>query len=724
MSTRHLVAGLTGAALLLSCLAAHADEGMWPLYELDKLNYQELQARGLALDKTAIYNPAGPDLADAIVELSGGTASFISADGLLITNHHVAFDAVQAQSTPENNYIEKGFYAPTRADELPAIGYDAYVVLSIEDVTAKVKQVVKDKMTDMERYKAIDKVKKAIIAKAEAGRDVRCSVEDMYDGLQYMLYTHLKIKDIRMVYIPPEAIGNYGGDIDNWMWPRHTGDFAFMRAYVAPDGSTADYAKENVPYRPKSYLPISSAGVREGDLTLILGFPGRTQRYSTSFVVDNLVNFFYPLVIQTYGDLLKIINTAGEQDPSAGIRMAGTASYYDNYYKNSIATIEGMKKANILEQKRRTEIELKEFLNSTPEMAKKYGSLFPTLDSLHRVSMVTRDKDFFMGWFLNSTEYMRFANMLWRWADQREKPNAERDAGYQNRDTLPARVRMEEAQVNLVPSVDKENFKYFIRKILALPSSQKIAVIEDRFAGTSGAERDRQIDQWTDQLYEGTAVGSLDQRLKMFAMKKKDLEGLNDPFIALAKSLQPELQGMRDRRKEHDGAHAILGARMVEAFMDWKKGQVYPDANGTMRLSYGTVVGYTPRDAVSYKYMTGLTGVMEKESGVVPFIVPPELKSVYQKKDFGRYLDPVIKDIPVDYLTTNDGTGGNSGSPVLNGKGEIIGLDFDSNYESVAKDYWYMTDISRSITLDIRYVLFLLDKVYHLDGLMKELTIH
>jgi len=714
--------------LLISCIGLLAasvigDEGMWPLYDLDKLPWEDLERLGLELGPDDIFNPGGGGLSDAVINLGGGSASFVSETGLIVTNHHVAYGAIQKQSTVDANYLRDGFYAPTPTDEIPAIGYNVYVTLAVEDVTDRIATALDDSMDDLDRYLAIDGAIKEIVAEAETGRDVRCEVAKMFGGSRFMLYTYFQIRDIRIVYAPPESIGKFGGDIDNWMWPRHTGDFSFLRAYVAPDGSSADYSPDNVPYRPKRFLPISSQGIEDGSFAMMIGFPGRTQRYRDSYSIDYLVNVYYPHSIEILEDELVIIDEASVRDSAVGLRLASKKAGINNWLKKNIGTLEGFERGDILRKSRHREQALSQFLSANPELNAEYGSVLHSLDSLHRASLKTAKRDMIFGRLIWGADYLNMASTIYRWAVEREKENLERDRGYQDRDTLRAIKRLRHAQINLIPSVDRMFFTYFARRALELPSGQKIEAVERLFAGGADGGGSEYIDEVADRMYAGSRIGDLDARLDMFHMSREELEALDDPFMDLATALYPETEEMKERNRRKSGARNRLEPKLLRAYAIWKGRELYPDANGTKRLSYATVAGYSPRDAIRYHHLTGLAGVMEKETGADPFIVPEEVKQVYRDGDFGKYIDSSINDVPVNFLTTNDGTNGNSGSPVINGKGELIGIDFDSNYESVAKDYMYMPRLSRSIVVDIRYALFLMDEVYHLDNLLKELTI-
>jgi len=724
MHTKSFLSVMFILGIFLIAAGAGADEGMWPLYDLNKLDFDALYNRGLELTPDQIFNPGQGGLSDAVIDLGGGTASFVSEDGLIITNHHVAFGAIQRQSTVDTNYLRDGFYAPTREDEIPAIGYSVYVTLAVDDVTDQVKSVLTDDMDDLARYQAIENKIKEIVAACENGRDVRCEVAEMFEGISYTRYTYFQIRDVRIVYAPPDAIGKYGGEIDNWMWPRHTGDFSFLRAYVAPDGSSAEFSRDNVPYHPPVFLPIASNGVREGDFAMLIGFPGRTMRFQDSYSLDYLINVYYPNSVRHLKSELAIIDEASDLDSAVALRLASSAAGLNNWLKKSQGTIEGFKRSHILDARGKQEQALTDFLKSDPQLEAKYGYILPAFDSLNQEGMKTAYEDMYLGWLTRGSDYLSMASTIYRWAVEREKPDAEREPRYQDRDTTRTLERLKTAQINLIPSVDKTVFRYLVNLMSDLPSGQNIEAIENLFAGVPPDRRDSALARLADKYYAQTKVGNLDERVKMFHMSKTELENLHDPFIDLAIALFPDYKAMRERDKKASGATNRLTPKLVEAYAIWKNYDLYPDANGTKRFSYGSVKGYSPQDAVWYTYMTSLTGLMDKETGKDPFIVPGPLKEAYFSRNYGTYIDPLINDVPVNFLTDNDGTNGNSGSPVINGKGELIGLNFDGDYEGLGLDYMYRPDLCRSIMVDIRYVLFLIDRVYHLDNLMNELTIH
>ncbi|HEX9916949.1 MAG TPA: S46 family peptidase [candidate division Zixibacteria bacterium] len=701
-----------------------ADEGMWMLDSIDKLPWSKMREMGLKLSPKDVYNPKGDGIARAIVNVAGASGSFVSPEGLIVTNHHVAFSAIQRQSKPGQNYLKEGFHAKTKAEEIPAIGYNVYVTLSMDEITDKVLVAVDDRMDDLERYKAIEKRTKQIIDEAEAAKDVKCEVVSVYGGMQYYLFTYFKIKDVRIVYVPPLSIGEYGGEIDNWMWPRHTGDFSFLRAYVAGDGKSADYSPDNVPYRPEIYLKVSSAGIKEGDFAMMIGFPGWTARYSSSFSVEDMQNYYYFVDIGIREDLIKIMEQSSQEDSSVALRLSSKIKGIYNYLKKNQGVLEGFEKSKVLEHKREEERNLAQYLKENPQLDQKYGDVLPSLEKLYEDHKTYRDKDFILSWMISYCDFLGLASTINKWSIEKQKQDMEREPEYMDREIPQTRKNLENAQINLVPSCDKKILAYFLKKAHELPPGQKIEVVEKLFENKKGSPQDQVISDFVSYLYANTKIGTLQERMKMFDMTQEELEKLVDPFIDFARELEKEREVLKEKDKRFNGALSKLEPKLIQAYAEWKKGLTYPDANGTIRFNYGTVQGYIPGDAVFYKWITILTGVMQKNTGKEPFEVPIQLEEIYQKKDFGKYFDKSIGDVPVNFLTTNDGTNGNSGSPIMNGKGELIGLTFDGNYESMAADYEFEEEINRSINVDIRYVLFILDKVYHIENVLGELVIH
>lgn len=699
-----------------------ADEGMYLLNEIDKTLMEKMKKMGFELSLEEIYNTQGTGLASAVIRM-GATASFVSPKGLIITNHHVAFGAVQRISTPEKNYIENGFLAQSLDEEVPAPGYQASVLLSTQDVTKDVLSTVKKSMTDYERHMAIEKKTKEIIKKAEKKGDLECEVRAMNYGLKYYLFSYLKLKDIRIVYVPAQAIGEYGGDIDNWMWPRHTGDFAFLRAYVSPDGKPADYSKKNVPYEPKSYLKISTKGIKKNDFAMVMGFPGRTYRRLSSFGIESDQVFRYPFQIQTASDLIRIFEEFSKKDKKAAVKLISRIKGLNNGLKNNQGMLEGLIKTNLLEKKRAEEKAFLEFLKNNPEWEEKYGSLLSQIEAVYQDQKKIREKSALLRWIRRGSSMFNFALTINKWSIEKQKKDMEREPEYQERDLPRIKSRLKVAQRSLVPEADRKALAYFLKKALALPPSQKIKAVEKIIGQNPQVPKDQALEEFLEKLYRETGLTSVEKRVKMLHLSREELLRLNDPFIQFANELEKERELLNRKRKESSSALSRLMPVYIKGIEVWKKSTLYPDANGTLRLNFGKVKGYSPRDAVSYHYLTSLTGVVEKHTGADPFDVPEKLIAVYREKDFDPYVNKNINDVPVNFLTTNDSTGGNSGSPVLNGKGELTGLLFDGTYEAMYSDYYFNPQLTRTINVDICYVLFIAEKVDKAFNVLKELTL-
>jgi hypothetical protein len=640
------------AAALIAAVPAllSAEEGMWPIDQIGKLPWKDLQAMGLQLQPKQIYDGNGGGIAYAIVSLGGGTGSFVSPSGLILTNHHVAFQALQRTSTAEHNYMANGFNAASFEDEIPAPGYRAYVLLSIEDVTRKVLSAVADSMGDLERYNAIEKRIKEIVKYGEEGRDVECRVTSFYEGMQYKLFTQFVCKDVRIVYAPPEAIGNYGGDIDNWMWPRHTGDFSFLRAYVAPNGKPVEYAKENVPYKPAVYLATSLKGIKENDFTMIIGYPGRTGRYATSYAIAQMQDYSYPTRIAMFKDWLAILGEEAKRGEDIKIKVASFDQMLNNSMKNWEGMLEGFKKGSLLDKKIDSEASFARWLDMSPDMKKKYGDVLPGIAAHYEQQKAYRDKSLIVGQLNFGCQMLRAAVTLDRWSEEKAKPDLERRPGYQDRDVPRLRQSLRIIQMSYDPQVDRKVLRYFLVRAAGLPANQRIETLDAVLEGATGPEAEKRIDAFLDKLYAGTKLGSPDERLRMFELSREDLLKQGDPFVDFAVQLDKEGKVLEERDKAMGGALQRLTPRYMEAVMLWKGGNIYPDANGTMRLTYGTVKGYAPRDAVSYKYATTLTGVVQKHTGEDPFDCPKELLALHESLEFGEYEDTAFGDVPVDFL--------------------------------------------------------------------------
>ncbi|MBN1884149.1 MAG: S46 family peptidase [Candidatus Krumholzibacteriota bacterium] len=721
---RAVCLSVVALCLVLAAVPVGADEGMWQLDKLDKDLVRKMNALGLELSQKEIFTPKGGGIAYAIVDLGGGTGSFVSSRGLVLTNHHVAFGALQRASTTENNYIRDGFHAPTTADEIPARGYEVGVLRSIEDVTKKVLGAVDDGMTPLERFEAIERVRKELIAGAEEGGDVRCEIAELFGGMEYKLFTYFFIRDVRLVYAPPEAIGNYGGDIDNWMWPRHGGDFSFLRAYVAPDGSPADYSEENVPYEPAVHLAMSTGPLAEGDFVMIMGYPGSTYRHRSSYSIDHAENFLFPRRVAMFGGILDIIQEASAADGDAAIKLARLDAMLNNSMKNYQGQLEGFRKAGLLARKQAEEREFTAWLLSEPEMAARYGDVLPGIAVLYEENMATREiADLArLSGFLS--QMMRAAGTIYKWSVEKEKPDMDRDPGFQERDLPDLAQGLEMLDRGYHPATDRAILAFLLRMAADLPANQRLVAFDEMIEREEGATVEDRIESLLDRLYGGTKLGDAGERMRMFELSREDLLAEKDPFIEFAAAIRPQLDEIEETGKAWNGAITALRPRLIEAKRRWRGGSFYPDATSTIRLTYGTIAGYSPRDAVEYGWITRLGGVVEKHTGETPFDCPDALLDLYERRDFGRYRDEALDDVPVDFLSTCDITGGNSGSPIMNARGEVIGAAFDGNWESISADYLFNEDLTRTISVDSRYILFILEQFSGATSLLEEMSIH
>jgi hypothetical protein len=699
------------------------EEGMYLLDQIDPALFQQMKEMGLKLTPDQLYNEQGTSIAHAVVNLMGGTGAFVSPLGLILTNHHVAFGAVARISTPEKNYIEEGFLAQTLEEEIPAPGYQILVLKSMKDITAEMLSVIKPKMSDLERYKALEKKEKEIIKREEKQGDVECRVASMNYGSQYYLFTYMKLRDIRVVYVPPDAIGNYGGEIDNWMWPRHAGDFSFLRAYVSPDGKPADYSKDNIPYKPKVYLNFSTAGVKEGDFAMVIGYPGRTNRYRTSHGVKLDQEFRYPYTIKISKAIIDMFENLSKENKEYAIKLSYFIKAFANVMKNNQGMMEGLNKINLIDKKLKEEKDFQTFVMSNPDYAKKYGTLLSEIEKVYKQAELIQEKSALLRYWGFASPLFNAASTINKWTIEQEKKDIDREPGYQDRDLPDIKMRLEVMQRTLVPEADRKAMEFFLKEAAALPPEKQFKSLQQMIFSDPNISQEDAINKFLDKLYNNTKLTSAEERLRMLSMKRKDLLSLNDSFIEFASKLESEREIIRTKEKELSGALTRLMPPYLEAVSIWKQKKLYPDANGTMRLTFGQVKGYSTRDAVQYKYITSLTGLIQKNTGEEPFKCPEKLLKIYNEKDYDKYIDRYIDDVPVDFLTTHDSTGGNSGSPVINGKGELIGALFDGNYDALYSDYYYDPAVTRSINVDARYILFIADKLNNATSLLKELRI-
>ncbi len=705
--------------LVFTTAGAFAVEGMFPLNELHNLNKEKLQKMGLQIPLSEIRD----NVSKAVVSLGGGSGSFVSKDGLIVTNHHVAYRAIQFNANENHNYITKGFYAPSFDKELPAPGYYADIILSSKDITSLVNKSINKKMTDAERYKAIENAIKKIEADVESNNpQIRASVAAMYQGRQYLLFTKIRLRDIRLVYAPPAAIGEFGGDKDNFEWPRHTGDFSFLRAYVGPDGNPAAYSKDNVPYHPDHFLAISIKPLKKGDFTFILGFPGSTNRYMTADQLDFYLNKQIPLRLRLFKNIIEKLETIGSENKENAIRVAFWVKALNNSMKYYQGVYDGLNrdKAVALFQKR--DAKLLEWVEKC-KSGSKYKGLIQSINQINDKIKPIASKLTIMG-YMRLIPTFSAAGTVTRWAEEKSKPDLKRDPAYMNRNMPRMQARLKSMQRDLLIESDKTLMKYFLHQMAELPKAQWPETFQKTFETVPAADLSAAINKKVDDLYASTGLTDMATRMKYFNMSKKELAKVNDPLLKFGGAFADEIKALRDQNESLAGASSRLKPQLIDMIHVYSNNELYPDANSTIRFTYGSIMGYSPKEAIWYRPFTTLAGVVAKETGKTPFASPKKLLKLYQDKDFGTYGDPALGgNVPVDFLTDNDTTGGNSGSPTLNGKGQLIGLLFDGNYESISADYYFNPALTRSIVADADYMIFVLDKFSHAQNLLKEMTI-
>lgn len=676
----------------LICLAgiASAEEGMWTPSQLPELA-EELKSAGLEIDAATLADLTAHPMG-AVVWLGGCTASFVSDQGLVATNHHCAFGSIQHNSTDENNILRDGFLARSLDEELPASpGSRVLVTTEVVDVTEQILSAVPEGAKGKERYDAIEAAEKALIAECEEQEGMRCRVRSSYGGLLYLKFTMLEIRDVRLVYAPALSVGKYGGDVDNWMWPRHTGDFSFFRAYVGPDGMPAEFAPENVPYQPKHWLRVSVAGVEDGDFVMVAGYPGRTNRYRLADEVDFRINRYYPMARKVYGEILASAERAVKLYPDAKLKTEPMLSGLNNMTKNYDGMMAGFDRTDVVSMKRKLERDLEAWIASDPERSASYGGALDDLRQLVAKEQENSERDLYWG-AVRYWSLLRSAARLYRLANERLKPDMERKPGYQDRDLSRISKSLERMERRYDARVDRHMIRKKITMYASLPRDKRIDEWDKHFGiGDDGVDEET-LDRVLDEMYSKTGLEDLETRRGWMKASVDDFEESDDPFIRLAIAIYPTDLEMEAEEEALAGDFKEARPRFMEALIAFQKSQgmqVYPDANSTLRVTTGHIAGYHPREDVWYEPFTKLEELLEKETGVEPFNSPSALLNAVRANDHGPYALDALGSVPVNFLSTLDTTGGNSGSPTLNSRGELVGLLFDGAWESLLSDWYY-----------------------------------
>ena len=701
--------------LILINFNLSSDEGMWEPYELTKLQ-KELKQSGFSKDVSGLTDLFSHPM-NAIVSLGGCSAAFVSPDGLIATNYHcIESSFLQFNSSKNENLFETGFVAKTKdAEKRSAPGARVYVTTSSTEITDDVLSGISDQTESLRRSELIEENKKRIIKNCESSEEIECRVRSFFSGETYKLEKVLKIKDVRLVYAPPAYVGEYGGEIDNWMYPRHTGDFALLRAYVGKDQSVKEFNKENIPYKSKSFLKISAKGVSDGDFVMVLGYPGRTNRLLTFNEINWDLTTGFEESIKYLQRGIKLIDDHTNEADGSKLKYRGRKSGFENYYKKISGQNNGAKNFNLLEIEKENWEQFLKFANSNG--SKIELSLLEELLDLIDESL---DENLARRYYGNST-LISMAQRIYRNAVEQGKPDQERKQGYQERDQERIRNGIKRMDYSFDSRVDKaifldrlSSYSNFDAK-LRRPDYSKNLLLDDDFELTK---------KKVSELYSSEFT-TADAMMKLKDMSLDELDSSNDPLISFVRSIYPETLVYEKKYDERSARRQLLKSNFIKLLRQYYQSnnkEIYADANGTLRVTYGNVSGVELKDGVYYKPFTTLEGIVEKHSGQEPFNVGEKLLNKISKKDYGTYYFEPIDSVPVNFISTLDITNGNSGSATINSDFDLVGLAFDGMLETIIADYKYIPQ-ARSISVDSRYLLWTLEKVEGADNILKELTI-
>jgi len=718
MKNKKKMRKLSFLLLLVTLFAgkAFADEGMWLPSLIHKLNINEMQEMGLQLSADDIYSINNSSLKDAVVALDRGscTAELVSEDGLLLTNHHCGFGEIQAHSSVENDYLQDGFWAMTRDAELPNPGKTVSFLVRIEDVTDKVLANVTDNMSEEERRNEIRSVTSKLENEAKGDTHYETYVRNFFNSNQYFLFVTETFRDIRLVGAPPQALGKFGGDTDNWMWPRHTSDFAMFRVYAGPDGKPADFAEENVPYHPKHFLPISLKGIEEGDFAMVMGYPGSTNRYKTSYGVDYTMQVTNPVRVEVREEKLDILDDYMNTSQKARIQYASKYAGSSNYYKYSIGQNRGLKNLEVIAKKKELEDEFTSWVNANSERREKYGEALKYIADTYADNADNKAREYMAESLIRGPEIFMFAYRtlpLYRMLE-------EGDHGADREQMIADRIA--ESLDNFYKDYHAETDMKVAAALMELYAENNPVKYHPDFFEDA---RKKGFEKYTEKMFRKSMFDDQEELTEFLkAPRFKDLK--KDWVFQASRDIFDKFREIGELASQKDDQLAKGRRLFVAGLMEMQEDKsFYPDANSTMRLTYGQVLDYEPRDGVIYKHYTTTDGYLEKEiPGDNEFHVPERMKNLLHAEDFGRYANEE-GELVACFITNNDITGGNSGSPVINGNGELIGIAFDGNWEAMSGDIAFEPELQRCINVDIRFVLWVIDKYAGATHLIDEMLI-
>jgi len=696
-----------------------ADEGMWIPMLVEKLNYATMQEMGLKLTAEQIYSTNQSSLKDAIVIFGRGcTGEMISDKGLLLTNHHCGYGSIQSVSSVENDHLTNGFWAASFAEEIPIPGLTVQFLIRMDDVTSRMMHNINADMTEADRRKALAENRKAIEEEAIKDTHYNAIVKDYFEGNEFYLLVYETFRDVRLAGTPPEVIGKFGADTDNWMWPRHTGDFALFRVYAGPDNKPAEYSAENVPFKPRHHLPISIEGVKKGDFSMILGNPGSTDRYLTSWGVEMAINESNPTIVKIRAEKLRIMEEGMEASEKVRLQYASKHAGTSNYWKYFIGQTRGLKRLNVADKKKQIEEDFTHWIEASPEHMAAYGQALPLISGAYQtLGTYNLQRWYLTEAVMRGSEVPGYANRFKRLADLLADKNADKDAV--NKEIERLKKGIDDHFKNFDAGIDQNMLANMMRMFYNdVASEHQPALLRE-----IGNQYKGNFDAWAADVFSKTNFAD-PSKVRALLNNPKAKTIARDPAFVLIRAFS-ELSEQLQKNTALANDNLQKGNRLfVAGLMAMQPGKVfYPNANFSLRLTYGTVQDYYPADAVHYNYVTTMTGIMEKEDPTTwEFVVPEKLKEIYKNKDFGPYGTKDGQMI-VNFLTDHDITGGNSGSPVIDGQGRLIGLAFDGNWEAMSGDIAFEPALQRTISVDIRYVLLVMDKFANAQNLIQELDI-
>ncbi len=695
-----------------------ADEGMWLLPLLEQLNISDMKGLGCALSADDIYNINHSSLKDAVIIFGEGcTGAMVSEEGLLFTNHHCGFDQVQYHSTLDHNYLNDGFWAGSHDQELPNPGLEARFLLRIEDVTDQINGKLSDTISDEDRQIIIGQRKEQIEKDSSDTDRYEAIVKPYFAGNRYYLCVYQVYKDIRLVGAPPSSIGKFGDETDNWEWPRHSGDFSIFRIYTAPDGKPAEYNPENIPLKSKCYFPISLKGISKGDYTMVLGYPGETNRFLTSFGIQEIFEEINPDKIKIRTARQEILKNDMKSSPIINIQYAAKYSNSSNECKYSIGENLGIEKLHIIEKKQKDETDFQIWVNQDSSRISLFSNILNEIRNEYAEKRpFEHNMQYISEALLESSEIIDFAFNFYYLDILLQKSDSSKNEI--NREIMELKQKAEAFFKDYSPATDKKVVKSMLTlyKENTLPDQLPdfYKLIDHKYKGNIAKFVDKMFDQ---------SIFSKKEKVSTFLIRPTDKVLAHDIAFHVAQSIFLKFYSTYYQYDLIENKLDKLQRTYLKGLMEMEPGKkFYPDADFTMRLTYGTVQDYSPRDAVKYNYFSTLTGVFEKEDSTKPeFNVPLKLKKLYNNSDFGEYGDHGT--MPVCFITNNDISGGNSGSPVIDSKGDLIGLAFDGNWEAMSSDLIYEPDLQRCLCVDIRYILFVIDKFAGAKNIINELKI-